>query len=53
MYGILQLLKNGALLVDVRESDEYEEGHIEGAINSPLVAVDTVKELAVENDVVL
>jgi NADPH-dependent 2,4-dienoyl-CoA reductase/sulfur reductase-like enzyme/rhodanese-related sulfurtransferase len=27
---------SGALLVDVREADEYARGHVEGAINAPL-----------------
>jgi rhodanese-related sulfurtransferase len=28
--------RDGALLVDVREEDEFEEGHAEGAVNLPL-----------------
>lgn len=28
-------IQNGAILVDVRTKDEYEEGHIEGAILLP------------------
>jgi NADPH-dependent 2,4-dienoyl-CoA reductase/sulfur reductase-like enzyme/rhodanese-related sulfurtransferase len=31
-----QLLPESAVLVDVRDPDEFEEGHIEGAINLPL-----------------
>lgn len=27
------MIKNGALLVDVRSTEEFEEGHLEGAIN--------------------
>lgn len=27
--------KNGAKVIDVRSSQEYEEGHLEGAINIP------------------
>jgi phage shock protein E len=29
-------LKNGSLLLDVRTPEEFEAGHIEGAINMPL-----------------
>jgi len=29
------LVRNGATLVDVRNTDEYSSGHIEGAINVP------------------
>ena len=29
----------GALLVDVREADEYAVGHIPGAVNAPLSAI--------------
>lgn len=32
----------GAVLVDVREADEYTAGHIPGAINLPLSALQTV-----------
>ena len=28
-----ELVKNGAILIDVRELDEFEEGHLDGAIN--------------------
>ncbi len=31
-----QLMKDGVLLVDVRNPAEYENGHLEGAINIPL-----------------
>ncbi len=33
----------GALLVDVREADEYENGHIPGSVNLPLSALDTAE----------
>jgi phage shock protein E len=31
-----ELLKNGAVIVDVRTVGEYQSGHIKGAINIPL-----------------
>lgn len=34
------LVKDGALLVDVRTPDEYSAGHIEGAVNIPVGAVE-------------
>ena len=30
------VIKDGALLVDVRSTQEYNEGHLEGAINIPV-----------------
>jgi NADPH-dependent 2,4-dienoyl-CoA reductase/sulfur reductase-like enzyme/rhodanese-related sulfurtransferase len=33
---VRQLVENGAFIVDVREKDEYEAGHIVNAINIPL-----------------
>ena len=32
----------GAVLVDVREADEFRAGHIPGAINAPLSAIEQV-----------
>ena len=32
----------GAVLLDVREADEFRSGHIPGAINVPLSAIDQV-----------
>lgn len=31
-----QLVKNGALILDVRSKGEYDGGHIKGAINIPV-----------------
>ena len=31
-----ELVKNGALIIDVRSKGEYQSGHIPGAINIPL-----------------
>lgn len=33
----------GALLLDVREADEYAAGHIPGSLNLPLSAIDTAE----------
>ena len=32
----LQLVSNGAVIVDVRTKGEYSQGHIKGSINIPL-----------------
>ena len=33
----------GAVLLDVREPDEYADGHIPGSVNLPLSALDTAE----------
>ena len=38
--GVRELLKEGAQLVDVLPSAEYEESHLPGAINIPLKKLD-------------
>ena len=35
MHELKEKQKNGAIIVDVRSSQEYYEGHINGAINIP------------------
>lgn len=35
------LIDNGAILIDVRTEDEYNQDHIEGAINVPLQVIET------------
>ena len=35
MYELKKKQKNGAKLIDVRSSQEYNEGHLSGAINIP------------------
>ena len=35
-----ELVKNGAMIVDVRTSGEYAGGHIKGSINIPLQNLD-------------
>lgn len=45
-----KIINENAILIDVREEDEYNENHINGAINLPLNTIDenTSKEL-IEN----
>ena len=31
-----EVIKNGAIIVDVRTTGEYKSGHIDGAVNIPL-----------------
>ncbi|WP_124061023.1 rhodanese-like domain-containing protein [Gordonibacter sp. Marseille-P4307] len=38
--------KIGALIVDVREADEYRRGHIEGALNVPLSDLASIRKIA-------
>ena len=38
----LELINKGAIIIDVRTVDEYNEGHIKGAINIP---VDTIEDI--------
>ena len=33
---------SGAVLLDVREADEFRSGHIPGAVNVPLSTIDTI-----------
>lgn len=47
------LVKNGALLVDVRSPEEFSEKHIDGAINVPLDAVATHDFGGKDKDLVL
>ena len=37
-----ELLKQGAMLIDIREADEYAREKIPGAVNKPLSRIDTV-----------
>ena len=40
------LVNNGALIVDVRSRDEFQQGHINGSVNLPLMELGThIKEL--------
>jgi phage shock protein E len=39
-----ELIEKGALLIDVRSADEFEGGHIEGAINIPHSEIEALKQ---------
>ena len=43
----------GALLIDVRETSEFADEHIEGAINIPLGSIGTASEQIKDKDAVL
>jgi rhodanese-related sulfurtransferase len=50
----LDLQASDAILVDVREKDEYEESHLEGAINIPYTTIlDKIDEYATDKDSVI
>lgn len=38
----LELIDNGAIVIDVRTNEEYNEGHIKGAINIPVDEINTI-----------
>lgn len=40
-----KLVKEGALLIDVRSNAEFKLGHVEGAVNIPHAAIGSQKEL--------
>ncbi len=42
-WGVRQLIENGGrmCLIDVRDSDSYAKGHIPGAINAPIDALES------------
>ena len=40
----------GAVLLDVREADEFAAGHLPGSVNLPLSAVDTAETLLPDRD---
>ena len=43
----LELMDNGAIVIDVRSDEEYNEGHIKGAINIP---VDEINNITYDKD---
>lgn len=51
---VRELVEKGACIIDVREVDEYEEGHIIGSINLPLSEIrDRLKEVPKDRAVYL
>lgn len=38
----MNLINNGAIVIDVREGNEYNEGHIENSVNIPLGIIYTI-----------
>ena len=38
----IELIDKGAMVIDVRTADEYNTGHIKGAINLPLDIINTI-----------
>lgn len=44
---------SGAVLVDVREADEYASGHIKGAVNVPLSDMERISSVVVDRTVPL
>ncbi|SEH32857.1 rhodanese-like domain-containing protein [Chryseobacterium culicis] len=45
--GLPELLKKGAVILDVRTEKEYETGHIEGSVN---ISLGTIRERYAELD---
>lgn len=50
--GLLQDYKNNpeALLIDVREIDEYKQGHVPDSINVPLSQIEKINDIVKEKD---
>lgn len=52
--SLSEVINNGALLVDVRTSEEFSAGHVPGSINIPLVTVqDNIDQFKDKGDVVV
>ena len=50
----LDLQADEGILVDVREKDEYEESHLEGAVNIPYTTIkDKIDDYVVDKDSVI
>ena len=47
-----QIIKEGALIIDVREKHEYEQAHLEGSILVPLsnISAEKINEINPENN---
>ena len=49
-----ELVKNGAIIVDVRTTVEFKSGHIKGSINIPLDPINNkIEELKKKNKIVI
>ncbi|HZX58739.1 MAG TPA: rhodanese-like domain-containing protein [Mucilaginibacter sp.] len=54
MNSILELLKSGAVVVDVRSPGEYYEGHFSDSVNIPLSELPgRLEELKTMNDIIV
>ena len=47
METAMELVKEGAMLIDVRSTEEYEQKHLEGALNYPYSVLDGFGDVAV------
>lgn len=43
-------ITNGAILLDVRTKEEFEEGHIPNSINVPLDEIQKIQEIAADKN---
>lgn len=51
---MLEIIKNNyTVIIDVRSKNEYNEGHINGAINIPLSKINSVIKIANKNDIII
>ena len=48
----MELIDNGAVIIDVREVSEFNTGHIKGAINIPLGAINEI-DIAKEKTIIV
>ena len=44
-----EIIKNGALIIDVRTEGEYKNGHIEGSLNIPLDKIEDAMEWLIKD----
>ena len=51
----MQLIENGALIIDVREQNEYDQAHIENSVLVPLstVSAEKINEVNPQNKTIL
>ena len=51
----MQLIENGALIIDVREQNEYDKAHIENSVLVPLstVSAEKINEVNPQNKTIL